>query len=502
MLNYYNTNLDGIIGNYGKKVLEKVSNLEFDIPEENELHTKNIADCSRGNIEAKNYVIKFIIQELRDIINENDIKTVLNVVTEQYNSYMNKQYEIYKNDISDVSQVNKMSYYQLLGACCSKEQQLKLDEIGSQIKNNPKVLALNVLAYEIYKAEYGLGKIEDIKEMNLNNIEVHGTNKIRIEACDGNWYTIEDYNFDNENDVYLVATRLLNQNAGGDLTTDQCERQTKLADGSRITVLLKPAAAENYLFIKKFDTFSPTIESMINNGTVNKEMVQDLKLMAKSRFNTVIIGGVNTGKSGFLKMYVGLVPVDYKIGMVDPTEDTNLGELYPNKDVVTLYETSEYSLNDQFSYLLTTNRHIIGISESKSYEVEQSLKGMLRGNSGSFLTLHTNAPKDVVDNIAWMCLENGIQQDMRVLRTRIASAVDIIVRLRQLPTGERRVDEICELYATGDFEHPFKLNAMWKWDYEKKVAVRVKNYKPSDDLIDKMRYYGCTSEEITAFCRE
>ena len=341
--------------------------------------------------------------------------------------------------------------------------------------------------------------IDDIYDMRINNIEIHDIFKIRIETADGLWFTVDDCRFNESRLIKLLAQRLLSQKAGGDLTEDECERESMLNDGARITVALNPASALNMIFIKKFDSFNVSQEEMITNGTVTDEIVEDLKILGKGRANIIISGGINTGKSTFLKMYIGLVPDEYKIGLVDPSKDTDLISLYPEKDIVTLYETETYSMNEQFAKLLRMGRHILGISEARSFEIEQAIKAMLRGNSGSFLTLHSTKAKDIVDNIAWMCLENGIPQDMRVLRSRIASAIDIIIRLKQKNSGERRVDEIVELVATDNLEYPFKIKTIYKWNDETDKIERVDDYEPSEDLLDKLKYYGCTKEEIDNF---
>lgn len=499
MLQFYNTNIRQYVDKYKDGVVEKLTNPEFNIVAENEVHTKYISQCSRGSEEAKVYVIDNIKVALEGMLTDNDKRQIFAIVEKEIDYFYQKLYEELDSNNINIMQERKITYYQLLVKYSSPKQREILDIIKNRVEDKDLSLSIDILANEVYKKEYGLDIIDDIYEMRLNNIEVHSINKIRVETADGVWYTISDCRFHETRVIKLIAQRLLSQKAGGDLTEDECERESMLLDGARITVALKPACALDMIFIKKFDSFTVSKEEMLKNGTVTEEMIEDLKILAKGRANIIITGGVNTGKSTFLKMYIGLVPDEYKIGLVDPSRDTDLITLYDNKDIVTLYETDTYSMNDQFSKLLRMNRHILGISEARSYEVEQAIKAMLRGNSGSFLTLHSIKAKDLVDNIAWMCLENGIPQDMKILRSRIASAVDIVIRPRQENSGERRVDEIVEIVATDDLEHPFVIKPIYKWDRETDKIERVKDYEPSQDLIDKLEYYGCTEEEIRKF---
>lgn len=501
MLQFYNTNMVRLVDKYKSIVVDKVANPMFNIVDEHDMHTRYISQCSMGSVEAKNYLLDYIREILQEELTTNDKNIIFSIVEKEIDTFTNKKYEIENYDELDIYNERKINYYQLADKYSSSKQKEKLKIIENRLYSKDYDLSIDILAQEIYKKEYGLDILDDVYEMRLNNIEVHDINKIRIETADGVWYTINDCRFTESYLVKLIAQRLLNQKAGGDLTEDECERESMLLDGARITVALKPASALDTIFIKKFDSFNVSLKDMLDNGTVNMECVEDLKILGKGRANVIISGGINTGKSTFLKMYIGLLPDEYKIGLVDPSKDTDLISLYPNKDVITLYETETYSMNEQFTKLLRMNRHILGISEARSYEVEQAIKSMLRGNSGSFLTLHTIKAKDMVDNIAWMCLENGIPQDMRILRSRIASAIDIIVRLKQNHTGERRVDEIVELVQTDNLENPFEVKVIYSYDEERDMLIRNPKYKPSTDLINKLSYYKCTREEIDRFKR-
>lgn len=501
MLQFYNTNISQIVNKYKSMVVDKVANPIFNITDEHDMHTRYISQCSMGSIEAKNYLLDYIREILQEILTSNDKDTIYKSVEKEVSIFVNKKYEIINYEEFNIQNERKISYYQLLDKYSSSKQQENLKIIESRLDGKDFDLSIDILAQEIYKKEYGLDILDDVYEMRLSNIEVHDINKIRVETADGIWYTISDCRFQDSQLIKIVAQRLLNQKAGGDLTEDECERESMLLDGARITVALKPASALDTIFIKKFDSFNVSLEEMLDNGTINMECVEDLKILGKGRANIIVSGGINTGKSTFLKMYIGLLPDEYKIGLVDPSKDTDLLSLYPNKDIITLYETETYSMNDQFSKLLRMNRHILGISEARSYEVEQAIKSMLRGNSGSFLTLHTIKAKDMVDNIAWMCLENGIPQDMKILRSRIASAIDTIVRLKQNNSGERRVDEVVELVQTDDLDHPFEVRVIYRYDEDKDELIRNSEYVASNDLLDKLAYYRCTKEEIARFNR-
>lgn len=491
--------IDSIINKYKDDVVKSMSDPESNYIQQTNIHTKYIAECVRGREKAKEYVRQQIFTILTSIVLDNDIEILEDLIKEELNYFLNEEFEQYDLKSFKLDEERMISYYQLLNLSMSDKQKNYLETLKAKI--NDKDMVLEILADEIYKKEYGLDIVENLKDMKLNNIEIQDTKKIRIEVADGNWYTLSDYKFNDNNTIRIIAKRLVVQKSGGDLTEDECEREGQLLDGSRLTIALKPASTMDTIFIKMFDNSIVTADDMIKNGTLTEDAVECLKIVAKGRLNTVFIGGVNCGKTTLLKVYMGFMPAAYKIGMVDASKDTDLATLYPEKDVITLYETPTYDMNTQFSKLLRMNRQILGITEARSFEVEQLIKGMLRGNSGSTSTLHTTNVKDLIDNMAWMCLENGVPQDMNVLRSRIASAIDIVPRVKQFSNGARRLDDISEVVATGDLYKPFEIRKIFQWDYDKNMLVRNPNYIPSDDLLDKLRYYGCSEDEIRRFQR-
>lgn len=491
--------LKGLIDKYRAKVVEKMRDPDVLSEDEADMHTDFIHRCSRGDANARNYVMNKIRDYLMILLTSEDRQALRKLVLEHFIKVQNKEYEkVNLENIDHEKEEAFITYYQLIEKFGSNKQ----TEFFSCSKES--IDEIKVLAMEIYKIEYGTSLIEELMYMRVNNIEVHGTRKIRVETNEGIWFTIKDYHFKDKSEVRRIAFRLFNEEDNPDITEEDCEKEGRLLNGARLTIALTPASAEDNIFIKKFDSVDVTIEEMMEFGTITKQMIDDLRILTKGRANAVIIGGVNTGKSTFGKVYVGLYPKHYKIGLVDNAKDTDIQQMYSERDIITLYETDKYDANYQFSKLLRANRHILVIAEARGHEVLEMIKAMTRGNAGSFCTIHSTNAESVINNIAWMCLENGIPQDVRVLRERIADAVDIIIRLRHFEDlGIRVVDEVVEIISRHDnLDRPFELKKIYEWDNEKKCVVKVKGYTPSEELERKLRYFGCSSEEIKILQRD
>lgn len=485
--------LKGLIDKYKDDIIRRMKDPNVLSDSEADMHTEFIHRAGKGDVEARNYVMNKVKDHLMTLLEKQDRTLLRQIIVNHIKTIQNKEYEIVDIENIDFHKEEAfITYYQLMNDYGSKYQLRLLNTDIEQIDE------IEILAMEIYKIEYGLSKIEELLYTSINNIEVHGTRKIRIETNKGLWFSIKDYHFETDDEITRIADRLYSQEGNGQITEEDCEKEGRLLNGARLTIALKPGSAENCIFIKKFDSFNVSEEEMIKNGTVSQGMIDDLRILAKGRANAVIIGGVNTGKSTFSKIYVGLFPKHYKIGLIDSGKDTDLIDLYPDRDIVTLYETDKYNQNDQFKLQLRTNRHILAIGEARSYEVEQMLKGMTRANSGSFCNLHLTNPNIVINTIAQMCLESGLPQDINVLRERAAEAIDIIIRLRHFEdTGERKVDYVGECEVDyNNTNRPFKIKPIYRWNENTQVVEKVSDYVMSDDLKEKLKYYGCSDEEI------
>lgn len=489
--------LQGLLDKYRKKVREMMDDPDTNSDAEAEQHTEYIDRCARGDIVARNYVINKVDMCLRTLLTKEDNSKAKEIIIDKFNIMKEKKYDGIDLDAINFHEEEAfITYEQLLDLFGDEEQKSFLEKDERQLD------ITRMLAYEIYKIEYGSDLLEDLMYMAINNIEVMGTRKIRVETSKGLWYTLKEYRFEDEETIQNIARKLYNQEGNNDITDDECEKEGMLLNGARLTIVLKKGGIEHYIWIKKFDAFNPTMDQMLQYKTVTPRMLQDLKVLAKGRSNNGIIGGINVGKSAFGKAYIELFPKHYKIGILDSSKDNDIRELYPDRDIIILHESETYSLNDQFSKLLRSNRHILIITEGRSFEIEQMIKAQTRANAGSYCTLHVTTIEDYVNNVAWMCLENGQNVDIRVLIQRIAMATDIVIRLRHIEdTGIRVVDDISEIVATGNLDKPYEIRNMYYWDDINKTTVKNKNYKLSEGFEAKLKYYGCSDEEIETLKR-
>lgn len=482
-------NLDkllSLVEKYKESVLREMLEHEHESPDEAVTHTEQQAKAGRGNKAAKQFMLSFMKSKIINVVNEEDKKTIKTIVVSEYQTIKDK-----KNVKSNTDKY--IEYYDLLMCYMKEEDKERFLTVNF---TEPNFNGMNEFCLLMYQATYGAGYIEPFLNLNINNIEIHGTRKILIETNEGVWKTIKNYRFQRDKDIERVAKRLMAQDDKEDITPKNCEMEGMLEDGQRISIALKPGCMENTIFIKKFDGVKVnTADDLIEKGTITSEIKKELEIYGKGRANVAFIGGINTGKTTTMRGYVGLIPDEYKIGVVTGDFETAWSSLYPDKDIIALKETEKYTLENQFSRLLRMNRNILAIEEARGEEVEQWIEGCTRGSDGSFMSMHTRKADDFINNVTWMCLKNGTSVDIKVLRSRVASAVDIVIRLWHSPDGRRIVDEISEIVTVSDnIDVPYRIVPIYKRDIVTNDIKKVGCI--SDELAEKFSYYNVSYDEL------
>ncbi len=73
------------------------------------------------------------------------------------------------------------------------------------------------------------------------------------------------------------------------------------------------------------------------------------------------------------------------------------------------------------------------------------LQAMNTGHDGSLTTVHANNPRDTIARLETLVLMAGMELPLKVVRSQIASAVDLIVQQARLRDGSRKVIYITEV---------------------------------------------------------
>lgn len=353
------------------------------------------------------------------------------------------------------------------------------------------------LAKEIFAEKWGLGILEKYDRPDVDEIMVQGT-KILLQIK-GEPIEVEEQ-FNNYDEVIAVTRRVLEFDRTKDLNIKNAMISARRKDGSRIQAVIPPVGKMPYLNIRKFESFMPTTENMLKEGTLTQEEINVLSTLVKGRANMVVIGEMGSGKTTFLKWLIQFFPDDLVIGSLETTFELNLDKLYSDKYFVQLEERlPDYPIAVEFAAMLRQNVDVILVGECRSYEVNELIKAMSRGHSGSLGSAHSMGPMEVIDDFADMVLESGKSVDLGALKYRIARAVDIVVKFRKLPNRKRVMAGLYEIIAD---ETSINYSAVPLFEFEldeedpRDDGRHIKKGTITDKLKQKLNSYGVSMSEI------
>ena len=230
----------------------------------------------------------------------------------------------------------------------------------------------------------------------------------------------------------------------------------RLADGSRVNVILPPVALNGPIVtIRKFSKEPFTMERLLEIGAITPEAAEFLKQLVEAKYNIFICGGTGSGKTTFLNALTAFIPGNERIITIEDAAELKVNGV---ENLVRLEVrnkntegTGEISIRELIRASLRMRPDRIIVGEVRGAETIDMLQAMNTGHDGSLSTGHGNSIPDMLDRLETMVLL-GTDIPLTAVRRQIASAIDVMVHLGRLRDGRRCVLEISEILGCRDGE--------------------------------------------------
>jgi pilus assembly protein CpaF len=311
------------------------------------------------------------------------------------------------------------------------------------------------MVHEIMDEIYGFGPLQTLmNDPEISDVLVNGCDTVFVERNGRLQKT--DIRFADDDHLIQYIQRLVGR-AGRRIDEVSPMVDAKLPDGSRLHAVIPPLALRGpTLSIRRFRTKAIGIEDMVRGETLSREMADFLVAGVRGRLNILLSGGTGAGKTTMLNQLGRFIPLTERIVTIEETAELQLQQ----QDVVGLQtriaNVEGKGLISQRELLRNTlrmrpDRIIVG--EARGAEVLEMLQAMNTGHDGSMSTLHANDTRDALDRLELMIALSGADLPPSVSRRYIAAAVNILIHVTRLSTGERKVTRISELVGTRDGEY-------------------------------------------------
>ena len=230
----------------------------------------------------------------------------------------------------------------------------------------------------------------------------------------------------------------------------------RLADGSRVNVVLPPIAPDGpILTIRKFPKEPVTMEQLIAWESISPEAAEFLSLLVGAGYNLFIAGGTGSGKTTFLNALSAYIPSNERVITIEDSLELQILGI-PNLVRMETRNagadgTGAVTIRDLIRTALRMRPDRIIVGEVRGAEALDMLQAFNTGHDGSLSTAHANSPVDLLSRLETMVLMAG-ELPLAAIRQQIASSVEILVHLGRLRGGKRKVLEIVEVlgYEEGE----------------------------------------------------
>ena len=260
----------------------------------------------------------------------------------------------------------------------------------------------------------------------------------------------------------------------------------RLADGSRVHVVLEPVALDGpILTIRKFPE-PVTMEKLLRYGSISEEAAVFLQKLVEARYNIFVSGGTGAGKTTFLNALSEFIPSGERVITIEDSAELRLRHI---ENLVRL-ETREANAEGQgaigigmlirAALRMRPDRILIG--EVRGKEALDLLQAMNTGHDGSFSTGHANSPRDMLARLETMVLM-AAELPLPAIRSQIASAVDIMVHVARLRDKSRKVTAIEEVdrYENGEII----LNSLYRFQEHEKGGEKNEASRRVEGSLEK-----------------
>jgi len=235
-----------------------------------------------------------------------------------------------------------------------------------------------------------------------------------------------------------LAERLL-RNTGRRVDVASPVAEARLADGSRLAVVLPPVAVDGgALCIRKFAPVALTLQDFCDGDDARR-----LARLVQERRNIVVSGATSSGKTSLLMALSRHVDPTERIVTVEDTCELDLPLPHVLRLQVRAANLEGAGAVDMAALVrvamrLRPDRLVVG--EVRGAEVLDMLLALSSGHAGSWTTCHANSAEDAMGRLRAMVLRSHPQWTPRAADDLVASAIDAVVHLA--PPPRRRVESI------------------------------------------------------------
>jgi pilus assembly protein CpaF len=247
----------------------------------------------------------------------------------------------------------------------------------------------------------------------------------------------------------MVAVKNIARRLGDDISESKPILDSRLPDGSRVAAVIPPCSVNGVtLTIRKFNARHFGIEDLIQAGTLERWLANQLETYVLGRKNVLIAGSTGSGKTSLLNVLGKFIPSDERVLLIEDTSEIHMGQ-----DNLVRFEARQpqnglpaITIRDLLKASLRHRPDRIILGEIRGSEAFDLLQLLNTGHSGSLSTVHATSAKQGLSRFTSCVLQSGVDLPYRAVKTNVGDSVNVVVHLERRP-GRRFVSEVVEIHG-------------------------------------------------------
>jgi pilus assembly protein CpaF len=308
------------------------------------------------------------------------------------------------------------------------------------------------LARDVMHETLGLGPLEPLlADPEINDILVNGFNSVWVDRNGRLQET--SIRFSSEEHLLHVINRIVAR-VGRRVDESSPIVDARLPDGSRINAIIPPLSLEGpVLSIRRFRPTPFHMEDLVARGAFSTQISEFLRYAVAARLNILISGGTSAGKTTLLNVLSENISDSERIVTIEDTAELRLQQRHVirlESRPANIEGRGAINQRELVKNALRMRPDRIVVGEVRGAEALDMLQAMNTGHEGSLTTVHANSARDALSRIETLVLLAGVELSQRSIREQIGSAFDLIIQIKRLPDGARRVVSVSEVTGVQD----------------------------------------------------
>jgi pilus assembly protein CpaF len=303
------------------------------------------------------------------------------------------------------------------------------------------------IAVRIVRDSVGLGPLEVLlADPSVEEVMVNGPGVVYVERHGRLEST--DVAFADEEELRNAIERIL---APLGRRVDELSPMVdaRLADGSRVNVVIPPLALEGPLVsIRRFGARRPGPDELVALGTLTVAQRRSLEVAVAKRRSILVSGGTGSGKTTLLNALSSFIAPGERVVTIEDAAELRLQQPHVARlesRPAGVEGRGEVTIRDLLRNSLRMRPDRIVIGEVRGPEALDLLTALNTGHDGALSTLHANSPADALHRLETLALMAGVGLPHAAVAEQVQRGIDLVVHLERRADGARVVAEIAEV---------------------------------------------------------